>query len=58
VNIKDLVGEFVRISAVDGMKIEESQEAGYIKITPAEKIPSKKFHNPFIKLTGDFFNIR
>jgi hypothetical protein len=58
VNVKQLVGEFVRIVAIDGMKIEESQEAGYVKITPAEEMPSKKFRNPFIKLTGDFFDIR
>jgi hypothetical protein len=58
VEIKRLVGEYVRITTIDGMKIEASQEAGYIKITPTEKMPSKSTRNPFIKLTGDFFDIR
>ncbi|MDR1178844.1 MAG: hypothetical protein LBK64_08445 [Spirochaetaceae bacterium] len=58
VDIKQLVGEYVRITTIDDMKIEESQEAGYVKITPAEKMPPKKGRNPFIKLTGDFFDIR
>jgi hypothetical protein len=58
VDVKQLKGEYVRITTIDGMKIEESQEAGYIKITPAETMPSKKARNPFVKLTGDFFDIR
>jgi hypothetical protein len=58
VDIKKLIGEYVQITTLDGMKIEESQEAGYIKIAPAEEMPPKKTRNPFIKLTGDFFDIR
>jgi hypothetical protein len=58
VDIEKLVGEYVRITTIDGIKIEDSQEAGYIKITPAEEMPPGKTRNPFIKFTGDFFNIR
>jgi hypothetical protein len=58
VDVKQLVGEYVRITTIDGMEIDESQEAGYIKITPAEKMPSKKMRTPFVKLTDDFFDIR
>jgi hypothetical protein len=58
VQIANLVGEHVRIISIDGIKTEQAQEEGYIRVTPAENIPPRIARNPLIKLTSDFLNIR
>jgi hypothetical protein len=48
----------VRIASFNGINTEQASDEGFIRISAADKLPSKKLRNPLAVLSRDIFNIR